>query len=195
MRMSVSTVTVCGVGEIVGHQDRAITHVLSLLDPEADEDHRFSAFKGHQRKLMSFHDIIEDIDGKVMPTLAHVEDVLAYGREIEAAPGAADAKRLLIHCHMGVSRSTASALMLMAQNDPAMDEDFLFENLRQIRPQAWPNSVMIGHADEVLDRGGRLVAALRRHYGHQLDRDPAFAEWMTGLGRAREVKMAMPKGV
>lgn len=192
MRMSVATVTVCGVGEIVGHQERAITHVLSLLDPDADEDHRFSSFGDHRRKLLTFHDIIESVAGKTPPTQGHVEEILAYGREIESAPESE--KLVLIHCHMGVSRSTASALMLMAQNNPTMDEAVLFENLRQIRPQAWPNSVMIGFADGLLGRDGRLVTALRRHYAHQLDRDPAFAEWMTSLGRAREVQMALPGG-
>ena len=35
-------------------------------------------------------------------------------------------------------------------------------------PQAWPNSRMIGMADDLLGRGGRLVAALRRHYTAQM---------------------------
>ena len=78
----------------------------------------------------------------------------------------------------------------MAQGDPKASEEELFERLRQIRGKAWPNSVMIALADEKLDRGGRLVEALRRHYAHQLAQKPEYAQWMRDLGRGREVEMA-----
>ena len=82
-------------------------------------------------------------------------------------------------------------MTLMAQADAAEDEDALFARLREIRPQAWPNSVMIGFADEQLGREGRLVAALRRHYGLQIKAQPNFVDWMTRLGRSRELEMAV----
>ncbi|MBR7540181.1 dual specificity protein phosphatase family protein, partial [Mycobacterium tuberculosis] len=72
---------------------------------------------------------------------------------------------LLIHCHMGISRSTAAMLSLLAQTYPDESEVRLFERLRQIRPQAWPNSLMIQYADDLLGRNGKLVDELRRHYG------------------------------
>jgi hypothetical protein len=31
---------------------------------------------------------------------------------------------------------------------------------------------------------------VRRHYGHQMKRDPAVAQWMIDLGRRRDVEMA-----
>jgi hypothetical protein len=49
---------------------------------------------------------------------------------------------------------------------------------------------MIGYADDLLGREDRLTAALRRHYGHQTKRDPNYIDWMTRLGRGREVEMA-----
>src|SRR3546814_7057889 len=73
---------------------------------------------------------------------------------------------------------------------PEEGEERLFTRLREIRPQAWPNSLMVGYADELLGRGGRLTAALRRHYGHQIRRDPTYLEWMARLGRSRELDMA-----
>jgi predicted protein tyrosine phosphatase len=91
---------------------------------------------------------------------------------------------------MGVSRSTAGMLSLLAQLYPDESEMALFERLRAIRPQAWPNSVMIAHADDLLGRKGRLVDALRRHYGHQAKHRPDLATWMRQLGRGREVAMA-----
>jgi predicted protein tyrosine phosphatase len=92
---------------------------------------------------------------------------------------------------MGISRSTAAMMTLMAQADAAEDEDALFARLREIRPQAWPNSVMIGFADEQLGRGGRLTQALRRHYAHQLEMQPKYRTWMNDLGRKREIEMGL----
>ena len=40
------------------------------------------------------------------------------------------------------------------------------------------------------DREGRLVAALCRHYGHQVRARPQIREWMTQLRRTRELDMA-----
>ncbi|MDP3317653.1 MAG: protein-tyrosine-phosphatase, partial [Bosea sp. (in: a-proteobacteria)] len=39
--------------------------------------------------------------------------------------------------------------------------------------------------------GGRLTEALRRHYGHQLKGQPQYTDWMTRLGRGRELEMAV----
>jgi hypothetical protein len=49
---------------------------------------------------------------------------------------------------------------------------------------------MIGYADDILGREGRLVAALRRHYGWQLRQRPEIAGWMRNLARERELDMA-----
>jgi hypothetical protein len=49
---------------------------------------------------------------------------------------------------------------------------------------------MIGFADDILGREGRLVAALRRHYGIQLRQRPEFVGWMRRLARDRELEMA-----
>jgi hypothetical protein len=49
---------------------------------------------------------------------------------------------------------------------------------------------MIGFADAQLKRGGRLTAALGRHYAHQLEAQPRYRQWMADLGRGAEVAMA-----
>ena len=82
-------------------------------------------------------------------------------------------------------------LSLMALVEPEEGEDALFARLRTIRPQAWPNSVMIGFADAQLGRGGRLTQALRRHYAHQIEAQPQFRTWMNDLGRKREIEMGL----
>ena len=92
-----------------------------------------------------------------MPTATHVEAILQFGEELATSRANRLDGHLLVHCHMGVSRSTAGMLSLLAQLYPDEPEANLFERLRRIRPQAWPNSVMIGYGggDFLLVRHGR----------------------------------------
>lgn len=190
--LSISVLTVCGIDELPAQQARNVTHVLSLLDPGWPEIDTFQSYGAHHRTTLRFNDIIEPRAGQILPSRRHVADILRFGSDLEASNGERTEGHLLIHCQMGVSRSTAAMLSLLAQVYPNEAEDRLFARLRQIRPQAWPNSLMVGYADDLLRRKGRLTEALRRHYGHQLRQDPTFFEWMTRLGRSRELEMAVP---
>jgi predicted protein tyrosine phosphatase len=188
--IGVSVLTICGIDELPEHGPRAVTHVLSLLDPNWPELTSFGSYGEHRRTTLRFHDIIDPGYGRVLPTREHVGEILDFGSQLAAEAEARSDRHLLVHCHMGISRSTAAMLSLMAQVNPDEGEDQLFERLRAIRPQAWPNSLMIGFADDILGRDGRLVAALRRHYGFQVRAKPQYVDWMTQLGRVRELDMA-----
>jgi len=189
--LAISTLTICGIEELPSHSARRVTHVLSVLDPERAEIDAFGTYGEHSRVTLRFHDIIDPLPGQIHPEPVHVEQILQFGESLREGAGERVEGHLLVHCHMGISRSTAAMLTLMAQHDAQADEDELFARLREVRPQAWPNSVMIGFADEQLGRGGRLDAALRRHYGVQLKTQPRYREWMNQLGRGREVEMGL----
>jgi len=188
--VGISVLTICGIDEIPEHGPRAVTHVLSLLDPDWPELTGFQAYGMHSRTTLRFHDVINPSPGLTLPTKDHVAEILAFGDALAAEARADRERHLLVHCHMGISRSSAAMVSLMAQVDEQAPEDALFARLRQIRPQAWPNSLMVGYADELLGREGRLVSALRRHYGVQVRERPQFLEWMPRLGRHRELDMA-----
>ena len=187
---SISLLTICGIEELPEHGPRAVTHVLSLLDPTWPELTSFGTYGTHSRTTLRFHDVIDPGPGLTLPTEAHVGEILAFGRALSAETTEIATRHLLVHCHMGISRSTAAMVSLLAQTNPHDNEDDLFARLREIRPQAWPNSLMIGFADNLLGREGRLLAALRRHYGVQLNQRPEFATWMRRLARDRELDMA-----
>lgn len=189
--LAISTLTICGIDELPDNSAREVTHVLSVLDPDRPEIEAFGSYGAHHRVTLRFHDIIDPRPGQVMPAPKHVGEILRFGADLrETATGRASG-HLLVHCHMGISRSTAAMLALMAQADPDEHEDGLFARLREIRPQAWPNSVMVGFADEQLGRKGRLTEALRRHYARQLEVQPKYRTWMSELGRGREVELAL----
>lgn len=185
-----SLLTVCGLEELTEHGARGVTHVLSILDPEYPDPQAFSSFAQPQRVTLRFHDAIEPAPGLILPAPHHVETVLEFGRAVAGAPAQPDQGHLLVHCHVGVSRSTAAMAMLLAQANPSEDEDRIFARLLEIRPKAWPNSRMIGFADSLLGRGNRLTAALARLYRRQLSDFPKMAAFMRENGRLREVRMA-----
>jgi predicted protein tyrosine phosphatase len=183
--LSFSALTVCGLDELDRHSGRGVTHVLSILDPEWPEPEAFQNFDPHFRATLRFHDAIEPGPGVVLPQASDVDAILAFSRD------AGDVRHLLIHCHAGLSRSTAAMLMILAQAHPHETEDAIVGRLLQIRPQAWPNSRMIGFADERLGREGRLSAAVTYIYAKRLAIAPDLAEIMRRLNRAREVELGL----
>lgn len=188
--ISIQMLTICGISELPDQRDRSVTHVLSILDPDHPDPEAFGAYDPHHRTILRFHDIINPIEGMILPEPEHVAAVLRFGDEVAAGSAERSEGHLLVHCHMGISRSTAAMLTLLAQTNPEESEDRLFERLTDIRPQAWPNSLMIAFADDLLSRNGRLTDALRRHYGRQIRRMPQYVQFMHDLGRNREVEMA-----
>lgn len=108
--------TVCGIEELTGHCDVGVSHVLSILDPGYPSPPAFGSFGEHERLELRFNDVIEDIEGCVPPQPADVERLLAFGQDLmhESATGT----HLLVHCHAGISRSTAAMTLILAQARP-----------------------------------------------------------------------------
>jgi len=181
--------TICGLQELNAFRDAAVTHVLSILDPAYPDPADFATYKPHKRLTLRFDDILDAAPDMVLPELSHIEELLKFGEGL-AAEGGDPLSHLLVHCHAGISRSTASMATLLAEARPGMDEDAVFTHIREIRPQAWPNSRMIAMADTLLGREGRLTNALRRHYGIQMRARPDLAQMIERVGRQKEVAMA-----
>lgn len=192
IKLALSDLAVCGIEELPDHGRRAYTHVLSLIDPDWPDIPAFDGFAPHDRTTLRFHDVIDPLPGKTPPSLALVQEVLNFSKGLADGVAKGDEIRLLVHCHMGVSRSSAAMLSFLAQVYQGESVDFLYERLRQIRKQAWPNSVMVGLIDDHLEFGGKLVDGLRVHYGRRLQERPEVGDWMMANGRRREVEMALP---
>jgi hypothetical protein len=93
---------------------------------------------------------------------------------------------LLIHCHIGISRSTATAIILMVQDNPGREAES-FAHLKAIRPYSWPNSRMIAMADALLGRKGALVEAMRGHHREMARARPDMMPYLRESERAAEV--------
>jgi predicted protein tyrosine phosphatase len=176
--------TICGLDELGMHRGAGVTHVLSILDPGWPEPVEFDLWDRPHRLLLRFHDVIEDDPPWQAPDEAHVAAMLAFGADMARdRPG-----RLLVHCHAGVSRSTASALVLLAQADPARDPLDIVGKIARHRPQAWPNLRIVELGDRLLERRGALTEAARGRYREVVAARPDYGRLMRASGRGREVE-------
>jgi len=178
--------TICGLDEVARHCAGDVTDVLSILDPDGLPPDGLASYEAHRRLELRFHDVIEPRPEVILPGREDVARLLAFGRDVARRPE----PHLLVHCHAGVSRSTAAACLILAQARPEQAADEAFAAVAALRPQAWPNLRLIELGDVLLGRGGDLVAAARTHYRRALDREPSLAVMMTALGRSREVAAA-----
>src|SRR5205823_10124963 len=138
--------TICGIPELDEHCAAGVTHVLSILDPDMPDPPAFAAFSPHRRLALRFHDIIETRPNWLAPQQADVERLLAFGHELIEGSSA----HLLIHCHAGVSRSTASAALILAQSRPERPARDALDAASQMPPRAWPSPRVPEFGDELL---------------------------------------------
>ena len=180
----------CGIEELAGHCKSCVSHVLSILDPDWPVPDAFGAYGDHARLELRFNDVIEEsYPDRSAPQQEHVADLLAFGRGLLGVPH--DDAHLLVHCHAGISRSTASMALVLAQALPDVPADRIFGEVLRIRPQAWPNLRILEIGEAMLGRRGELVAAAAGVDRTQLDRRHYLAEQMRSGGRGREIETAM----
>jgi predicted protein tyrosine phosphatase len=188
VRMPPLRITVCGIEELADFCDAHPSHVLSILDPDWPVPEAFGAFGEHEKLELRFHDVIEETPGQVMPREEHVSALLAFGRDLMTEP--AEDAHLLVHCHAGISRSSASMALILAQHLPQVPAAGILEEVLRIREKAWPNLRMIEIGDAMLGRGGALVAAAHDVYRRQVERRPFLWDFMTNARRERELGTA-----
>ncbi len=181
-------ITVCGIEELDGHCSTRASHVLSILDPDYPVPEAFGTYGEHAKLELRFHDIIEPTAGQIAPQPEHVDAMLRFGRDLQnERPVAA---HLLVHCHAGISRSTASMALILAQAMPEQPAETILRTVHALREKAWPNLRLIEIGDARLGRRGTLVAATHALHRLQLDRMPHLAGFMEEGGRTREIGAA-----
>lgn len=129
--------------------------MISLMAKE-QAFHRPAVIKADRHLLLSMNDInFAGTGDLIAPQEVHVRAIIDFATQWDrTAP-------LLIHCWMGVSRSPAAALIAALAVQPEQDERTLARRLRSASPFATPNTRLVAIGDEMLGRGGRLVAAVK----------------------------------
>ena len=94
--------------------------------------------------------------------LGPLETAEEHARDLLSFVGAWDRKQaIVVHCYAGISRSTAAAFITMCALRPELAEADIARSLRAASPFATPNVLLVGFADRILGREGRM--GLRDH--------------------------------
>jgi predicted protein tyrosine phosphatase len=188
-RLTPFEITICGLGDLGRYATLRVSHVLSILDPCLAQRPSFAAFGEHQRLELCFDDILEPCEGLVAPQRVHVDEILRFAGDLLVDPPR-DA-HLLVHCHMGISRSSAALALILARVRPDLPGPQILGEVLRVRQRAWPNLRLIELGDAALDRHGELIAALSAVYHLQLQRHPELHRYFIECGRQREVDHAL----
>lgn len=132
-----------------------IAAVLSLQSPGAIEGSGGAPRIGTVPQLVLECEDTADADHPHAPRLHHVEAALAFGRE--------HGGKLLVHCHLGIARSTGMALAIVADRLGRGREDEALAQVLKARPCATPNPLIVTLADGLLGHRGALTTAVEGH--------------------------------
>lgn len=162
------------------NRKRQFDAVLTLESPVTNRNERlrFRSQPAPDHLVLRFEDLDFGPATVTLPTRDHARQVLEFGRKHAAG-------RLLVHCHAGLSRSTAAGLSVLADRLGDGHEEEALEELLRLRPEAVPNLALTAAADDELGRGGKLLSVVvaknaarpdwqdyRRRKQAHFDRDP-----------------------
>jgi len=148
------------------------SHVLTVM-ANVDQVRRPASVLPANHLKVQVDDITEAIEGFVVPSEIHIEQVLNFVRLWDRrAP-------LVVHCYAGISRSTASAFAAACALNPHRDEISIARQIRAASPIASPNRLIVSLADKALGREGRMLRAL----------DEMGPSTMTAEGRPFQIEL------
>ncbi len=154
------------------------SYVVSIYQPNLELD--MSVFQNiNNHLILRFDDIVEYIEDLPeqyqMPTEGHIKQLIDFGKKWDGSGN------ILIHCKVGVSRSSAATLILGAAAFPAKLKEFAIL-FREQAPWVKPNPLLLNMADEILMSGGSLESARKAMGGRR----------MRGVVRAGVVSFDLP---
>jgi predicted protein tyrosine phosphatase len=150
-------ITIAGILDLERLKGPGFTRVISIseLEVKAERGHETTVrkfFPGATFHFAYFDDVEYVKEGG--PDRNNVYRILLFSQNFTAHD------KILIHCRAGISRSTAIACAILCQHSPVGEEKAVVEYVRSIRAMMIPNFLIIKLADEILQRQGKLVAAV-----------------------------------
>lgn len=143
-----------------------VSHVLSIVDPDDAMSIPGLGVPLDRRLVL----LCDDVDSRAeamsrqrmlpgskctAPSRSMVKKALAFAKALP------DQATLLVHCGQGISRSTAMAFAILCQEQPNVSEEEVFQQVKRLRPQAFPNPLIVAQADALMGRDGRMCRAIK----------------------------------
>ena len=129
------------------------SHIVSIVGSGETDLPEF--FAGPTVETIVFDDLERERDevnrpgARNAPKMKHVKAILEFTSQLSQGD------RVIIHCHAGLCRSTAVAMLVMIQH--GIDPLESLGQLLEIRSCAWPNSLVIRLGDAHLGLGNLLI--------------------------------------
>lgn len=120
------------------------TKIISLVDPGINL-HK----QGEHHIIMHMHDVSSKISEEwVLPQKDQFESILEFSKDFS------NDDRVLVHCHMGISRSTATAIGICIQHGMHYQE--AYNHIASIRDCLMPNTLLCTYIDEKFQLEGKM---------------------------------------
>ncbi len=135
-------------------RDYRPSHMVTLLSPE----HMIETPAGFPRERhlrLGVNDVVDVEAGDNPPARRHIQELLDFTRAWPAEDP------ILVHCWAGISRSMASAYTILCDRMGPGSEVMAARAIRSRAAHAYPNALLVQHADDLLGRQGRMVAAIK----------------------------------
>jgi predicted protein tyrosine phosphatase len=145
---------VCSLAMIGAKVEETGARRLITLISNGTHVDRPRAIAPQHHLYIAMSDIIEPQIGQIVPGKRHVRTLLEFIRDWNRA------EPLLIHCYAGVSRSTAAAFITACTLGPSRSEAEIARAIRAASPTATPNARLVALGDAILERDGRMIAAI-----------------------------------
>lgn len=147
--MNIQVTGLPGLEEALTPEVKSVISICDVgTDPKVDFEDRF---------LVSLRfDDFENPDRINSPRPEHVALIISSFEKIQEEGGT-----VLVHCHGGTCRSTATAFVLKAMELGTGKEEEAAKWTMETFPQAVPNLLICELADDLLERDGRLLEAMR----------------------------------
>jgi predicted protein tyrosine phosphatase len=129
------------------------SHIVTLLRL-VDRVERPRSIAPDNHLILGMDDISMPLDGYTHPAEEHVVELIEFVQRWDRrAP-------LVMHCYAGISRSTAGAFISACALNPGREETTIAQTIRRSSATATPNIMLVSHADRILGRRGRMIAAV-----------------------------------
>ena len=142
--MMLPNITICSLADAREADLSIYNGVITIEDSTIEDPLRIENGPPDQL-VLKFDDISVPMDGCIEPNESHIARALSF------ADKNADGS-LLIHCHAGISRSSAIALAIIAKCLGPGNEKKSVQKLKKINTQARPNKSIVWMTDEILQR-------------------------------------------
>lgn len=140
------------------------THVISLIDPAIGPEH-VPEIRGAE------HIVARLRDQETAEVTSHFPEIIESLFETVRPAIESPHSRILVHCHAGVSRSTAFCYAMIAHRAGRGMENEAFGAFLSIVNKPWPNRRIIEILDRKWQRDGALLKpldAMRARYPNRI---------------------------